>query len=143
MSNFTASFLHFMKREILDEQGNPVSTIFYEDEVYPLKYSKPSIVYNYLEVETDKNAVLKQLTNSKQIEALGFSVCTILPPKEWGWKTNSKAFILLKNGTIDERYAKKTTDIRGHYALLDEANLRIKLCGRKCSPQGEGPWIEL
>jgi len=141
--NFTASFLKFMNKELFDELGNPISTIAYDDKIYPLKYSRPSIVYDYLETETQKQEVIKEIKSLKQVELLGYSLCSVLPPQEWNWKGKTKALVLIKAGTIDERYAKKLTDMRGSVVYFDEANLRIKLISPRASPTGEGAWLDV
>lgn len=132
-----------MNKELLDELSNPISTIAYEDEVYPLKYSKPSIIYDYLESETEKQEVIKEIKNMTQLGALGYSLCSVLPPREWNWKGKTKALVLIKSGTIDERYAKKLTDMRGSIIYFDEANLRIKLVSHRAGPKGEGAWLDV
>ena len=142
-SNFCASYLKYIGSEIFDELGNPVNTICYTDEIYPVRYSKPSIIYDFLEAEGEKKSIVKELKGIKHVEKLGYSLCSVMPPREWGWKGNAKAVILVKTGGVDERYAKRLKDMRNCVILFDEANLRLKLIGAKAGINGEGPWIDL
>lgn len=143
--NFAASFMKFMNKTIIDEMGNPISTIYYEVKIYPLKYSPPSIIYDYLDNEkSGKTEAIKEIKNLSQVEKLGYLLCSILPPQEWGWKERTKkALVLIKKGSIDERYAKKLTDMRKSIVYFDEANLKIKLISPRAGPNGEGPWLNI
>jgi hypothetical protein len=142
--NFTASFLKFMDKEILDDLGNSISTIAYKNKQYPLKFNPPTIVYDYLEAEETKQSQIKEIKGIKAIEKLGFSLCTIIPPKEFGWKqSRQRQVVLLKIGSPEEKYAKKLATTQDCKILFDEANLKIKLISRRASPLGESAWIEI
>jgi hypothetical protein len=145
MNNFTASFLTHMNKKILDELGNPISTITYETKMYPLKYNPPTIVFDFLEPEGVKQSVIKEI-GLKALDKLGFCLCSRAPPKEWGWSKLMKQLYLLRIGSIEEKYAykiKSTTNMKKSIILFDEANLKIKLVSPRANPQGEGPWIDV
>ena len=144
--NFTASFMKWNKSKLTDVFGGMVGNIDYSGEQMLLKYRKPTIIYDFtLQGAETKTPVLRDIKTAKEVEELGYYVCTIPPPKEWRWPNRRRAVVLIRKGSLDDKYAKRIVDITkpGVKCVYDEANLRIKLVGERTSPLGESQWFEV
>lgn len=145
IGNFTASFMKWNKTKLTDVFGNTVGTVEYSSAHMPYKYKKPSIIYDFtFQGQEGKTPVIRELAHVKDIEALGFYLCSVPAPREWKWTKSKRAVNLIKKGSMDERYARRLADINGDVkCLYDEANMRIKLTGGRTGPLGETQWFEV
>jgi hypothetical protein len=150
MSNYTASFLNFFGKEILDNLGNPIQTIAYSEDISNFRYRKPSIVFSIFEHERKKKEpVIRETGDLGEVEKMGYILVSIPITKEMAWQHRQRMmFKLIKKGSIGFSAAnqikimpRRTNDI--HKVQIDEANLLIRLIGPKSSPTGEGPWLTI
>jgi len=140
----------FVNRKIFDENGNPILSIKYVDEIYPFKYKKPTITYNSLYKETEmKPPQIKIIANIRDIEKLGFNIVSIPISKDMAWSYRQRAmYVLRRKGTVADAMEKKLNSVPHgdndrHNIEFDEANLLIRLVGPKAGPQGFGDWLEM
>lgn len=151
MNNFTASYLKHFNRKILDEVGNDILTINYNNKILPYKYSRPKIYFNILEkTKPLKKPIMRLITMVAEIKKLGYVVCSVpVATNEKWFKMQRIKYVLFKEGSIEERSSSKPSSMfgaqlkEGHAVEHDEANGRVRLVGPKSGPMGEGPWLQL
>lgn len=144
--NFTASWLNYKKMKILDDLDNNIASIRYVTEVYPFKYSSPTVTYDIIEPNKPKAQLLIDIVDFKKLEKYGFRVVIIPITKEEAWlprQKNRYALIRLKDPNTAAFKSLKSG--QGYYtkAIVDEANLLIKLVGPKVSKFGDSGWIKI
>jgi hypothetical protein len=149
--NFTAGYLAYFKKSIKDELGHPISTIKITPEKCPLKYCPPYIEYDILDNNDRKmkEPILHNIIDLKEIERMGYVVCSIELDKNSKWRPRQNCmYALFLKGSLQESQYKKLSILpRGnksyHKIVFDSANMIMKLVGQSAGPTGEGPWVEV
>lgn len=145
--NFTASFLTHVKKRILDDLGNPIESLHYTSEIYSMRYSPPTIIYDIF-TKTSKEPMYTEVYDLKKLEKYGFCILSIPLNTKEAWLPKQKTkFVLAKLTDPNIRFYKKiSSNNMGHHhirILIDEANSRMKVFCDKINPEGQSDWLEI
>lgn len=150
MTNFTACYLHCLKRKILDDLGNPITSVKYSDEKVGCIYIMPYLEYNAIENHLVlRNPILRETQDFKELKNSGLGIY-ILPITDKSRKVyrNQKEFMIIaKIGSAPVGAMKldnfNTNKRKEHKIVIDDANRLVKLVGPNAGPHGEGKWFYL
>lgn len=143
MYNFTASFLSYVNKEILDESENPIFSVHYSKEVLPFVYQPPMIRFNIFEENALKKPVIDKI-NVKTLASLGFCLVTIPIDKSKRWDSKVKKQVKLMD--LRNPYVSSYKILKGDAdleILFDEANNRLKIKGLAINKFGETEWVNI
>jgi hypothetical protein len=145
--NYCASFLKYAKRELLDDSGNHILTISYTSEKMPFHFKKPTIKFDFITPDESKVPDIKELSNEKELESLGFALFSTPVLKTDYWLKGKKIKYLLRKSTalstLSERKVRGDTRNAECFVQYDRANNLVRLVGARAGPNGFGPWMEV
>lgn len=151
MKNFTAVYLHRLKRKLLDDSGNAILTIKYANEPNEHYFLPPSLEYDIMEKRMQlKTPILRESKDLNELKEAGVMLYSIPVNQNTKFKTKQMEYLFLAKigeapiSAVSVTVLTANNNKKGQHRLIfDDANRRVKLIGPYAGPMGEGSWIHL
>lgn len=147
MNNFCAEFLSHFNKKILDESGNLIISIKYDEPQYIYNYQEPFLLKDILQKKEIKTPLIKRI-HEEELKNMGLVIIGIPLSRIEKWRGHQRRRITLAwKNNIPENAVKIRIPTTGgsayHYAEHDLINKRVRIVGKDTSPNGVSEWINL